>query len=335
MTVQQQNTLPDTMNCVAIASAGGPEVLTLTQRPLPKPDQGQVLIKVAAAGINRPDVFQRQGGYPAPPGASDLPGLEVAGEIVACGQNVSSLHVGDLVCALLSGGGYAEYAVAEASHCLPVPTGLTPAEAAALPETVFTVWHNVFERAALQKHEVFLIHGGTSGIGTIAIQMAKAFGAKVFATAGSAEKCRTCLQLGAERAFNYHEEDFVAGVKSLSKGANVTLDMVGGDYVQKNIQAAAFQGRIVSIAFLRGSKVEVDLMPMMLKQLVLTGSTLRSQPITNKAAIARALLDSVWPLLNQGKIKPLIYQTFSFAEAAQAHRLMESNAHIGKLLLVP
>lgn len=328
-------TLPQSMKCIEISRPGGPEVLITAQRQLPTPNLGQVLIKVAAAGINRPDVFQRQGGYPPPPGASDLPGLEVAGEIVACGNDVKTLKSGDQVCALLGGGGYAEYALADASLCLAVPAGLSLIEAAALPETAFTVWHNVFERAALQRGEVFLVHGGTSGIGTIAIQMAKAFGARVFATAGSAEKCQTCLELGAEQAFNYHEEDFVSGIKDVSKGADVILDMVGGDYVQKNIHAAAFQGRIVSIAFLRGSKVEVDLMQMMLKQLILTGSTLRSQPLANKAGIAAALSARVWPLLGSGAIRPIIHSTFPFDEVADAHRLMESNAHIGKLLLIP
>lgn len=323
------------MNCIEISTPGGPEVLVVAKRALPQADSGQVLIKVAAAGVNRPDVFQRQGGYPAPPGASDLPGLEVAGEVVACGSDVHTLQPGDQVCALLNGGGYAQYAVAEASLCLPVPTGLSVQEAAALPETVFTVWHNVFERGTLKKGQILLVHGGTSGIGTTAIQMAHAFGARVFATAGSAEKCQACRELGAEQVFNYHEEDFVAGIKDVSKGANVILDMVGGDYVQKNIRAAAFQGRIISIAFLRGSKVEVDLTPMMLKQLVLTGSTLRSQPVENKAGIAIAVREKVWPLLAQGKIKPVIHTVFKLDQASDAHRLMESNAHIGKLLLCP
>ena len=327
--------LPQFMKCIEAPEPGGPEILMQTRRYLPKPDSDQVLIKVAAAGINRPDVFQRQGGYPPPPGASDVLGLEVSGEIAACGSDVKNLQVGDQVCALLSGGGYAEYAIAEANLCLPVPTGMSLQHAAGLPETLFTVWHNVFERAALQQGEVFLVHGGTSGIGTTAIQMACAFGARVFATAGSAEKCKVCLELGAEQAFNYHEEDFVAGIKDQSKGANVILDMIGGDYVQKNIRAAAFQGRIVNIAFLKGSKVEVDLTPMMLKQLVLTGSTLRSQPVKNKARIATALGKKVWPLLEKGDIKPVVHATFDFAQASDAHRLMESNAHIGKLLLIP
>lgn len=328
-------TLPTSMQCIEIAEAGGPEVLTPGTRAVPELEANQVLIKVTAAGINRPDVFQRQGGYPPPPGASDIPGLEVSGEVMACGAEVEDIQVGDPVCALLSGGGYAQYAIAEASLCLPVPGALSCQDAAALPETCFTVWHNVFERAGLQSGEVFLVHGGTSGIGTTAIQMARAFGARVFATAGSAEKCQVCLDLGAEQAFNYHEQDFVAGIKAASGGANVILDMIGGDYIQKNIRACAFQGRIVSIAFLRGSKAEVDFNPVMLKQLVLTGSTLRSQPVTNKARIAAALREQVWPLLADGAIKPLIHATFPLNQASDSHRLMESNAHIGKILLLP
>lgn len=328
-------TLPSSMKCIEISKPGGPEVLVPTERPLPQPDVSQVLIKVTAAGINRPDVFQRQGGYPPPPGASDLPGLEVSGEVVLCGDDVTTIQIGDQVCALLSGGGYAEYSVAEASLCLPIPEAISVQEAAALPETTFTVWHNVFERAALQAGEIFLVHGGSSGIGTIAIQMARAFGARVFATAGSAEKCHVCTELGAEKAFNYHDEDFVAGIKDVSKGANVILDMIGDDYVQKNMRAAAFQGRIVSIAFLKGSKVEVDFTAMMLKQLVLTGSTLRSQPVANKASIAAALREQVWPLLEHGTIRPVIHSTFKLDQASEAHRLMETNAHIGKLLLLP
>lgn len=326
--------LPATMQCIEITAPGGPEVLQLSQRPLPAPEVGQVLIRVAAAGINRPDVFQRQGGYPPPPGASDLPGLEVSGTVAGLGEGVEQWRIGDRVCALLSGGGYAEYALAEAGLCLPVPRNFSDIQAAALPETFFTVWHNLFERAALQPNEVLLVHGGASGIGTVAIQLGKAFGARVFTTAGTAEKCLACEQLGAEKAFNYRHEDFVAGVKSACKGADVILDMVGGDYIGKNIRALAFQGRMVSIAFLRGSKVEVDLMPVMLKQLVITGSTLRSQPLTNKARIARGLHDKVWPLLNSGAVMPVIHSTLPLAEAAAGHRLMETNTHIGKIVLV-
>lgn len=326
---------PSTMKCIEIANPGGPEVLTLGERPLPLCGPEEVLIKIAAAGVNRPDVIQRKGGYPPPPGASDLPGLEAAGEIVACGEKVSNWQVGDKVCALLNGGGYAEYATAHSEVCLPIPKGLSIEEAAALPETFFTVWHNVFERAELQVGDIFLVHGGSSGIGTTAIQMAKAFGARVFATAGSDEKCRVCEELGAEKAFNYHEEDFVKGIKENTKGANVILDMIGGDYIQKNIKATAPKARIVSIAFLRGSKTEVDFGAVMLKQLVLTGSTLRSQPIEDKIRIAKGLLDKVWPLLDDGTIKPVIHATFKLTEASEAHRLMESNAHIGKILLTP
>lgn len=325
--------LPTTMNCIEIARPGGPEVLTPAQRPVPVPGAGEVLIRVLAAGINRPDVVQRQGGYPPPAGASDLPGLEVAGEIAALGPDSGSWRIGDRVCALLSGGGYAEYASAHGDLCLPTPAGFSPAEAAALPETLFTVWHNVFERARLQAGEVLLVHGGTSGIGITAIQLGAAFGARVFATAGNAEKVALCRRLGAVQAFDYQREDFVEGIKAASTGADVILDMVGGDYVQKNIRAAAFRGRIVSIAFLRGSKVEVDLMPMMLKQLVLTGSTLRSQPLADKARIARAVRDNVWPLLEDGAIRPVIHATFPLREAAASHQLMESSAHLGKIVL--
>lgn len=325
--------LPETMNCVEITQPGGPEVLQPGQRPLPQPGDGEVLIRVISAGINRPDVFQRQGGYPPPPGASDLPGLEVAGEIVALGAEAGPWRPGDRVCALLSGGGYAEYALAHRDLCLPIPAGLSATEAAALPETVFTVWHNVFERAALQAGEVLLVHGGTSGIGTMAIQLGRALGARVFATAGGPDKVATCEKLGAVRAFDYHRDDFVEGIKTATGGANVILDMVGGDYVQKNLRAATFRGRIVSIAFLRGSKVEVDLMPMMLKQLVLTGSTLRSQPVADKARICRAVHEQVWPLLEGGDIRPLIHTSLPLAEAAVGHRLMESGTHQGKIVL--
>jgi len=325
--------LPTTMNCIEIAHPGGPDALTPAQRPLPTPGDGEVLIRVIAAGVNRPDVVQRQGGYPAPPGASDLPGLEVAGEIAALGADAGDWRVGDRVCALLAGGGYAEYATAHHQLCLPIPGGLSATEAAALPETAFTVWHNLFERALLQPGEVLLVHGGTSGIGTMAIQLAAALGARVFATAGSAEKVATCERLGAIRAFDYHREDFVEGLKTSVGGANVILDMVGGDYVQKNLRATAFRGRIVSIAFLRGSKVEVDLMPMMLKQLILTGSTLRSQPIADKARIARAVREQVWPLIEGGSVRPLVHATFPLAEAAASHTLMERGTHQGKIVL--
>lgn len=348
------------MHCIEITKPGEANVLKLTHRPIPKPGPDEVLIKVAAAGVNRPDVFQRQGLYPPPPGASDIPGLEVAGEIIAVGyqavghqsSNKPQWQVGQHVCALLTGGGYAEYALANQALCLPIPKPLNPVQAAALPETFFTVWHNVFERAALQPGETLLIHSGTSGIGSTAIQLATALGHRVFTTASSDEKCRQCLNLGAEAAINYQSQDFVTATKELTngQGADVILDMVGGDYVQKNIKAAAFRGRIVSIAFLRGSKVGVDLMPMMLKQLTLTGSTLRSRPVEEKALIANALLDKVWPLLeNKGMenkdaygtmtrpsaktISPLISATFPLEKVVDAHQLMESNQHMGKIIL--
>ena len=292
------------------------------------------MIKVAAAGVNRPDVFQRMGFYPPPPGVTDIPGLEASGTIVAIGSGVQRWKVGDQVCALLSGGGYAEYAVAEESICLPIPEGLSLSDAAALPETCFTVWHNLFERAELQAGEWLLVHGGSSGIGTTAIQMASAMGIKVIATAGSDEKCAACEKLGAVKAINYRQQDFVQACQEITgTGVNVILDMVGGDYVQQNFAACAPKARIVNIAFLRGSKVEVDLLPLMLKQLVLTGSTLRAQPIENKARIAAGVESQVWPLIAQGKFKPVINSRFPLAQASEAHTLMESNQHIGKLLL--
>jgi len=326
--------IPATMIVIEITEAGKPEVLKPGERPVPKPGEGEVLIKVAAAGVNRPDVLQRQGDYPPPLGASDIPGLEVAGEVVRCGPGISSLSVGDDVMALVTGGGYAEYCVAPALQCLPIPGNLSMAEAAAIPETFFTVWNNVFDRCGLQEGESFLVHGGSSGIGTTAIQLAHAFGARVLATAGSAEKCRVCEELGAERAINYREEDFVAVVKDVTDGGvNVILDMVGGDYIQRNIKAAAPDGRICNIAFLNGSSAEINLMPVMLKRLTVTGSTLRAMPVVFKAAIAENLRTKVWPLIEVGDVKPVIHATFPLAEAAEAHRLMESNQHIGKIVL--
>jgi len=304
-------------------------------RPVPKPADSQVLIKVVAAGINRPDVFQRKGFYPAPPGVTDIPGLEVSGTVVAIGALVEDWLIGDQVCALLPGGGYAEYAVAEQVLCLPVPANLSLTDAAALPETCFTVWHNLFERAELQAGEWLLVHGGSSGIGTTAIQMASALGVNVIATAGSDEKCAMCEELGAARAINYNREDFVEVCQMLTgAGVNVILDMVGGDYVQKNFSACAPNARIISIAFLRGSQVQVDLMPLMLKQLVLTGSTLRAQPLENKARIAAGVESQVWPLITEGKFKPIIHCSFALAQASEGHALMESNQHIGKILLI-
>ncbi len=327
--------LPATMTAIEIREPGGPEVLVPTSRPRPDPGPGDVLVKVAAAGVNRPDVLQRLGGYPPPPGASDIPGLEIAGPIVSLGEGVDGWAPGDEVSALVTGGGYAEYCAAPAVQCLPVPEGLGLAEAAAMPETFFTVWSNVFDRGALTAGESFLVHGGSSGIGTTAIQLARAFGARVFATAGSAEKCAACEALGAERAINYREEDFVAVAKEATggKGLDLILDMVGGDYVQRNIEALAPDGRLVYIAFLGGSKVEVNLLPMMLKRLTLTGSTLRARSPEFKAAIADNLRRKVWPLIEKGEVKPVVAERFPLAEAAAAHGLMESSAHIGKIVL--
>lgn len=329
--------LPATMTAIEIPEHGTPEALVPGTRPVPEPAAGEVLIKVAAAGVNRPDVLQRQGGYAPPPGVSDIPGLEVAGEIVALGAGVEDLSAGDSVTALVAGGGYAEYCTAPAPQCLPVPGDLSLTEAAALPETFFTVWSNVFDRGGLQAGEVFLVHGGSSGIGTAAIQLAKAFGARVFATAGSADKCRACEDLGAEKAIDYRDEDFVETVKEASggKGANLILDMVGGDYIARDIELLAPDGRLVFIAFLRGPKAEINFMPVMRKRLTVTGSTLRPRDIAFKGAIAQALRDRVWPLISAGQVKPVMYKTFPLAEAAEAHRLMESSAHIGKIVLTP
>lgn len=323
------------MKHVTLTGAGGPEVMAIARSPRPEPGPGEVLIEVHAAGVNRPDVLQRQGGYPPPPGASPILGLEVAGRVAAVGEGVVPWQPGDEVCALLAGGGYAEYAVAPAVQCLPVPQGLSMVEAAALPETFFTVWANVFQRGRLRAGESVLIHGGTSGIGTTAIQLAKAFGARAFATAGSDAKCEACLKLGAEAAVNYRDADFVAESKRLTEGRGVDLilDMVGGPYVPRNLKALALEGRLVQIAFLQGSQVEVDLMPVMLKRLTVTGSTLRSRSAEEKGAIARELRDHVWPLLEAGTVRPVIHQTFPLEAAADAHRLMESSTHVGKLVL--
>ncbi|MCX2778840.1 NAD(P)H-quinone oxidoreductase [Microbulbifer thermotolerans] len=323
------------MRFIDLPEYGGPEVLQLSEGEKPRPAVGEVLIKVAAAGVNRPDIVQRKGLYPPPPGASPIPGLEVAGEVVAVGEGAARWHVGDRVCALTNGGGYADYVTVPAGQCLPVPQGLSPVEAAALPETFFTVWSNVFDRGRLQAGEVFLVHGGSSGIGTTAIQLASQFGARVFATAGSDEKCRACESLGAERAINYRAEDFVEVVRAATdeRGADVILDMVGGDYIARNMKAAAMDGRIVNIAYLQGAKVQVNMLPVMLKRLILTGSTLRPRSAEEKAAIAQALEEKVWPLIEKGKIRPQVYATFPLPEAAEAHRLMESGAHVGKIVL--
>jgi NADPH:quinone reductase len=323
------------MTAIAIREPGGPEVLVPERVPVPQPGTGQVLIKVAAAGVNRPDILQRQGGYPPPPGAPATPGLEVAGDVVALGNGVRRARVGDRVCALVAGGGYAEYCAAAEDNCLPVPAGLSPVEAAGLPETTFTVWTNVFQRGGLTAGETLLVHGGTSGIGSTAVMLAKAFGARVIATAGNDEKCKACLSLGADRAINYRTQDFVEVMKSEKLEANVILDMVGGDYVGRNLRVAAMHGRIVQIAFQKGSKVEVDLLPIMLKRLTFTGSTLRPRSVAEKAEIARELETKVWPLLAQGKCKPVIHARFPLTEAAKAHALMESSAHVGKIILIP
>ena len=323
------------MKVVEIAAPGGPEQLRPAVRPVPQPGTGEVLIRVAAAGVNRPDVIQRQGLYPPPPGASDLPGLEVAGSIAALGPGVSGLHVGDQVTALLAGGGYAEYAVAAAPLCLPIPAGLSLVEAAALPETYFTVWTNVFERGGCKAGDTLLVHGGTSGIGTTAIQLATALGAKVFATAGSPEKARMCEKLGAARGIDYRTEDFVEVIKQATdgRGVDVILDMVAGSYVQRNIEAAAVEGRIVVIAVQGGAKAEIKVNNLMMKRLTLTGSTLRPRTVAQKAAIAEAVHQNVWPLLASRRVKPIIHATFPLAEASEAHRLMESSNHVGKIVL--
>jgi putative PIG3 family NAD(P)H quinone oxidoreductase len=327
--------LPDFMTAVEISAPGGPEVLKPVRLPLPMPGAGEVLIRVAAAGVNRPDVIQRKGFYPPPPGASPLPGLEVAGTVAALGPDVTSPALGDQVTALLSGGGYAEYAVAPAGQCLPVPKGLSLTEAASLPETFFTVWSNLFDRAHLASGETLLVHGGTSGIGITAIQLGRAFGARVFATAGTVEKCTACLALGAARAIDYRQEDFVEAVmtETEGRGVDVILDMVGGDYVARNITAAAPDGRIVQIAFLGGTKVSLDLMALMRNRLTLTGSTLRPRSVAFKSAIARQLRDKVWPLIAGGEIRPMVDSTFPLADAAGAHARMESSTHIGKIVL--
>lgn len=323
------------MRAIEISEPGGPDVLRIADRPLPRPGAGEVLIRVAAAGVNRPDVLQRQGHYAPPPGASDIPGLEVAGAVEARGPDAGPWNVGDPVCALVAGGGYAAYCVAPAPQCLPVPRGLSPVEAAAIPETFFTVWDNVFERGRLAAGETLLVHGGSSGIGTSAIQLARALGARVLATAGSPEKCRACERLGAERAIDYRAEDFVAAVEQLTggRGVDVVLDMVGGDYTPRNIACLAVEGRLVQIAFLKSPRVELDWMAVMRKRLTLTGSTLRPRSVLQKGAIARALHANVWPLLEDGRVRPVIHATFPLEQAADAHRLMESSQHIGKIVL--
>ena len=327
--------VPEEMVAIEITAPGDPEVLVPRKRPAPEAKDGEVLIQVAAAGVNRADLMQRAGSYPPPPGASDIPGLEVAGEVVALGPGADRFSTGDRVCALLSGGGYAEYCAVPAPQCLPVPEGLDMVQGGALPETFFTVWTNVFDRGALRAGERLLVHGGSSGIGTTAIPLARAFGASVYATAGSEEKCAACRSLGASEAFNYREQDFVEGVREATGGAgvDVILDMVGGDYLSRNLKCLAPGGRLVQIALMGGAKTEINLASIMMKRLTLTGSTLRSRNVVEKAEIAAALEERVWPLLAAGKVRPVIHATFPLHEAAEAHRLMESSAHIGKVVL--
>jgi putative PIG3 family NAD(P)H quinone oxidoreductase len=327
--------LPARMIAIAIRAPGEPDVLVPEERPLPLPGAGEILVQVAAAGVNRPDVMQRMGLYPPPKGAPDIPGLEIAGTVAACGTGVTRWKEGDAVAALVVGGGYAQYCLAHETHALPLPAARTPIEAAALPETIFTVWHNVFERGALKAGETLLVPGGTSGIGTTAIQLARSFGARVITTAGTAEKCAACIALGADVAVNYRTEDFVAAVKSATggRGAEVILDMVGGDYIERNYQAAAVEGRIVQIALQSSPRANVDFSRIMLKRLHHTGSTLRSRSIADKAAIARAVEDKVWPLIAQKRVRPVIDRTYPMAQASAAHAHMETSAHIGKIVL--
>ena len=327
--------LPATMTAIEITEPGGPGVLRATARAVPAPAAGEVLVRVAAAGVNRPDVMQRKGLYPPPAGASDIPGLEIAGTVVATAGDVSTPAVGDAVCALVTGGGYAQFCTAPAPLCLAVPSGYDMVEAAALPETFFTVWTNVFERGRLQRGERLLVHGGTSGIGTVAIQLANAFGATVYATAGSEEKCRVCIELGADAAINYREEDFVERTLALTdnQGVDLILDMIGGDYLPRNLKCLAVEGRLVQIALQHGPKAEVNLLPIMLKRLTLTGSTLRPRSVAQKASIARALEQKVWPLLTSGRVRPGVHSRFPFERAADAHALMESSQHVGKIML--
>ena len=324
------------MTAIEIREPGGPEVLVAAERPLPAPGGGEVLVKVRAAGVNRPDIMQRQGKYPPPPGASDIPGLEIAGTIESVGEGVRDWQVGDRVCALVAGGGYAEYAAAPAPQCLPVPRPLDFIAAAAIPETFFTVWTNVFERGRLQPSESLLVHGGASGIGTTAIQLARAFGGQVFATAGTAEKCAACERLGAERAINYREADFVAAVRDATggRGVDVILDMVGGEYLARNLELLALDGRLVQIATLGGPNARINMIPVLHRRLTITGSTLRARTVAEKGAIARALRERVWPLLESRMVAPVVHATFPLRDAAAAHRMLEADTHIGKLVLI-
>jgi NADPH2:quinone reductase len=330
-----QSSVPAEMSAVEIAAPGGPEELKLARRPTPQPAEGEVLVRVRAAGVNRPDVMQRQGRYPPPPGASDIPGLEIAGEVVALGPGAARAALGDRVTALLPGGGYAEYAVAAAPLCLPVPAGLSMVEAAAIPETFFTVWTNLFDRGGLEAGESVLIHGGTSGIGTTAVQLAHAWGARVFATAGSPEKARACERFGAVRGIEYHTEDFVEILRKETdgKGVDVILDMVGAAYLARNLDALAMEGRLVVISLIGGARGEINLSTLMSKRLTVTGSTLRIRSVAQKAIVAEGVKRNVWPLIAAGRVKPVIYATFPLAQASEAHRLMESSKHIGKIVL--
>lgn len=323
------------MIAISIAKPGGPEVLKPVEIPVPTPGPRDVLIRVAAAGVNRPDLMQREGKYPPPQGASDIPGLEVSGTITSCGPGVERWHEGDQVCALVSGGGYAEYCVAPEVQCLPAPSTVDLVSAAAMPETFFTVWTNVFDRGRLREGESFLVHGGASGIGTTAIQMARAFGARVFATAGNNEKCEACERLGAERAINYKTQDFAAVLISLTggRGVDVILDMVGAPYFGRNIDALALEGRLLQIAVLHGAKAEINLVRLLRQRITISGSTLRSRTVEEKGAIAAAIEKAVWPLVEGGKVRPIVYATFALRQAAEAHRLMESGSHIGKIVL--
>ena len=327
--------LPATMKFVQVRTPGPAENMEIAEGPLPRPADGEVLIRVAAAGINRADVMQRQGSYPPPPGASPILGLEVAGTIAECGRGCEPWQVGDAVCALVAGGGYAEYCVAPAVLCLPIPGGLSMTDAGAVPEAFFTVWANIFQRGRLAAGEKLLVHGGSSGIGTTAIQLARALGSIVYVTAGSAEKCARCVALGANAAINYHEKDFAEEILWLTdnRGVDVILDMVGGPYLQRNLKALAVNGRLVQIAFMEGSRAEIDLRPIMTKRLTLTGSTLRPLPLAEKAVLAEELREKAWPLLEKGTIKPIIHKVFRFSDVAEAHLLMESSAHIGKIVL--
>jgi NADPH2:quinone reductase len=332
---ENESAVPAAMRAIEITTPGGPEVLHTVERPMPRPGADDVLVRVVAAGVNFPDTLQRRGAYAPPPGASDIPGLEIAGVVVSRGENVTAWRVGDRVCALVTGGGYAEYCVAPAVQCLPIPAGLDAVAAATLPETFFTVWTNVFDRGRLRANETFLVHGGSGGIGTTAIQLAHALGARVFATAGTAEKCRACETFGASRAVNYRDEDFVAVLKEATggRGVDLILDMVGGDYTPRNLDLLALEGRLVQIAFRKSPVTTVDLSVVMRKRLTLTGSTLRPRSVAEKGAIAAALREHVWPLLERQAVRPIIHATFPLEQAADAHRLMESSAHIGKIAL--